>query len=61
MNDMIPPTMLPYLQTIGKALGGVLLIALGLSFGYKFFQASCMGCVNYWSGLEKIHWLFIPI
>lgn len=61
MTDMIPASMLPYLQTIGHALGGVLLFALGLSFGYKFIQASFMGRVNYWGGLERVHWLFHPV
>jgi hypothetical protein len=59
MTDM--NSMLPLLQNTARALAGILLIALGLSFGYKFFTASFLGKVNYWGGLEKVHWLFHPI
>jgi len=53
--------MMPTLQLFGQSLAGVLLIILGASFGYKFYQASMFGKVNYWIGLEKVHWLFIPL
>jgi hypothetical protein len=61
MNEMIPAAWMPYLTNIGHVLGGILLMVLGLSFGYKFIEASFMGRVNYWGGLEKVHWLFHPI
>jgi hypothetical protein len=53
--------MMPTLQLLGQSLAGVLLIVLGVSFGYKFFQASMFGKVTYWAGLEKVHWLFVPV
>ncbi|MBX9688748.1 MAG: hypothetical protein K2X27_18720 [Candidatus Obscuribacterales bacterium] len=63
MTDMIPASMMPILHTVA----GILLMALGLSYGYKFFIASLMGKVNYWAGLEAFgvwnlfSWIFIPM
>lgn len=48
-------------QTFVSAFIGVVLGAIGLSFGYKFVQASVYGRVNYWAGLEHFGWYFIPI
>lgn len=61
MTDIIPASMMPILQTFGACLAGIILMILGISYGYKFFQAALMGKVNYWSGLEKVHWIFHPI
>ena len=58
MTDMFNATML---QSIGHVLFGLFLIVLGISFGWKFIQASFLGKVNYWGGIEKVHWLFHPI
>ena len=61
--NMIPPEMIEPL----KMVGGFLLIMLGFSYGYKFYQASFYGRVAYWSGLEDFgvwnlfSWVFIPI
>lgn len=41
--------------------GGLLLLALGGSFFYKFCQASFIGKVSYWTGLEQFGWLFAPL
>lgn len=54
---MIPPEFLPYINVIG----GILLFALGLSYGYKFFLASFLGKMHYWAGLEAFGWYFIPM
>jgi hypothetical protein len=42
-------------------VGGFALFCLGISFGWKFFQAAFLGKLTYWSGLEKFGFLFIPI
>jgi hypothetical protein len=56
MQDMLT-TALPFLEKFG----GVLLMLLGLSFGYKFFMASMMGKMTYWAGLEQFGWYFAPM
>jgi hypothetical protein len=58
MTDLVPASTL---QIFGSSLAGVLLMLLGVSFAYKFYQAALMGKVNYWAGLENVHWIFHPI
>ena len=55
--SFIPPEMLPWI----KMFGGALLFILGLSFGYKFIQASFVGRMTYWAGLEAFGWYFAPL
>lgn len=55
--SFIPSDLWPTIKTVG----GALLFALGVSYSYKFFQASFLGNVNYWSGLDNFSWIFAPI
>ncbi len=53
----LPPEFIPACQMVG----GFLLFLLGVSYGYKFFQASIMGKMTYWAGLETFGFWFIPV
>ena len=57
MSQLIPPELQDPLQIAG----GVLLMALGCSYAYKFFQASVFGKYLYWDGLRPFGWYFAPL
>ena len=56
MSQFIPPELQDPLQIAG----GVVLMCLGVSYAYKFFQASVMGKYIYWDGLRPFGWMFAP-
>lgn len=57
MSQLIPPELQDPLQIAG----GVLLICLGVSYAYKFYQASVLGKYTYWDGLRPFGWYFAPL